>query len=82
MVDITAGTISLKVYEVSPDNRTATLLTSKAVADNTATDLFTTLASAGSMRSNFGNDLLVRLIATTDFADATTNYLEVNGFVE
>lgn len=81
-VNITAGTIALNVYEVSPDNRTATLLTSKPMTDDTAADLFTSISAAGNLRSNFGNDLLVRLIATTDFADATTNYLEVNGFVE
>lgn len=82
LVDITAGTISLRLYEVSADNRTATLLTAKALSDNTAADLFTTLSAAGNVRSNFGSDLLVRLITTTDFADATTNYLEVNGFIE
>lgn len=80
--NIGSGALTLRVYEVTSDSsQTATLIASKDVTDSVITDLYATVSDAASMRSSFGNDLLVTLRGTGDFPDSGM-YLEVNGYVE
>lgn len=80
LVNVGSGTLLLRVYEMTPNSDTATLLAEFTGADNTEL-VAPTGAFDAYIRSNTNRDLLIRYITSVDLPDSGA-YLDVAGLIE